>query len=594
MRRFVVWLALALSLSLASGVARAQSTEGFALNRYEPTPAGDRFFAIPGADPAGHALFRAWLVGDYGYQPLVLYEANGEDQVGDIVQNQLYLHLGMSIALWDRLSLSLNMPFALVSEGQSPESGSVAIESPSGAALGDLRFGARVRLLGEARGPLQLALGASLWLPTGDKASFSGDGSVRGLPDLVLSGETKHIAYAVHSGIVLRKQQQFIDGEVGNEVVAGAAIAVLLLDRKLQIGPEIYGQTTLENGFDENNTNAEAILGAKLRFGPFVAGLGAGPGLGKGLGTPTVRALASFAYAPEPEPPAPPPDRDGDGVLDAVDACPDTAGIRSDNKELNGCPDSDKDGIFDKVDACPEVKGVENEDPKKNGCPPDVDGDGVLDKDDACPEVKGVKSDDPEKNGCPPDRDGDGIIDDEDACPDLKGVKSDDPKENGCPPDTDGDGIRDDADACPTEKGKADPDPQKNGCPTLVRVTEKEIVILQQVQFKTGSDVILKASDDLLDQVSAVLREHPEITLIEIQGHTDNRGGAAFNKKLSERRAKSVRKWIIERGQVDGERLEAKGYGMDKPLAENTTEEGRQLNRRVQFAIVNVKRKALE
>lgn len=593
MRGFVVWLAFALALSLAPAAAKAQSSEGFALNRYEPTPAGDRFFAVPGADPAGHALFRAWLVGDYGYQPLVLYEADGEEQVGDIVQDQLYLHLGLSIALWERLSLSLNMPFVLVSDGQSPEADGLVFNSPSGAALGDLRLGARVRLLGEARGPVQLALAGSLWLPTGDTGSFSGDGNVRGLPSMVVSGEGGHVAYAFYSGVVLREQQQFLNGEVGNEVVGGAAIALLLANRKLQIGPEIYGQTTLEDAFEESTTNAEAILGAKLRFGPFVAGLAGGPGLGRGLGTPTLRALASFAYSPEPDPP-PPPDRDGDGVLDAVDACPEAAGIRSENPERHGCPDSDQDGIFDRDDACKDVRGVEHEDPKKNGCPADRDGDGVLDKDDACPEVKGVESEDPEKNGCPPDRDGDGIVDGEDACPDLKGVKSEDPNENGCPPDTDGDGIRDDRDACPTEKGKADPDPQKNGCPTLVRVTDKEIVILQQVQFKTGSDVILKASDDLLDQVSAVLREHPEITLIEIQGHTDNRGGAAFNQKLSERRAKSVRKWLIERGQLDEERLEAKGYGMDKPVAENTTEEGRQLNRRVQFRIVNVKRKALE
>jgi len=170
----------------------------------------------------------------------------------------------------------------------------------------------------------------------------------------------------------------------------------------------------------------------------------------------------------------------------------------------------------------------------------------------------------------------------------VKGVKSDDPEKNGCPPDTDGDGITDDRDACPAEKGKPDPDPNKNGCPTLVRVTAKEIVILQQVQFKTGSDVILKASDELLEQVSAVLREHKEIKRIEVQGHTDNRGSAAYNQKLSDRRAKSVMKWLVTRGEIDADRLEAKGYGMDQPVAENTSEEGRALNRRVQFKIVGV------
>jgi outer membrane protein OmpA-like peptidoglycan-associated protein len=202
--------------------------------------------------------------------------------------------------------------------------------------------------------------------------------------------------------------------------------------------------------------------------------------------------------------------------------------------------------------------------------------------------VPGVRSDDPEKNGCPlppPDRDEDGIPDAEDACPDLRGVKSDDPTQNGCPPDTDGDGIRDDVDACPHEKGKPDPDPTKNGCPT-VHVTEQEIVILEQVQFKTGSAVILPASDDLLTQVATVFAEHTEIKKIEVQGHTDNRGGKQYNMKLSQRRAASVVKWLTTRGHVDRARLTSQGYGFDQPISDNDTPEGRQKNRRVQFKIL--------
>jgi outer membrane protein OmpA-like peptidoglycan-associated protein len=235
------------------------------------------------------------------------------------------------------------------------------------------------------------------------------------------------------------------------------------------------------------------------------------------------------------------------------------------------------------------VPGVKSEDPKQHGCPeekPDTDADGIIDELDACPEAAGEKHEDPKKHGCPPDRDGDGIIDKQDACPDLKGIPSSDPEQNGCPGDTDGDGIRDDKDACPKEKGKADPDPEKNGCPALVRVTEKEIVILQQVQFKTASDVILPASDDLLTQVAEVLREHPELKRVEVQGHTDNRGNANFNQNLSQRRAASVVKWLTTRGGVEASRFESKGYGMSEPIDTNDTEQGRQKNRRVQFKIL--------
>jgi outer membrane protein OmpA-like peptidoglycan-associated protein len=280
-------------------------------------------------------------------------------------------------------------------------------------------------------------------------------------------------------------------------------------------------------------------LGARLRVGDLVMGLGAGPGITRGEGTPTLRVVASVAYAPLPPPPPPPP--------------PPPA-------------------------------------PRKKAPPSDRDKDGIYDKDDACPDEPGIRSDDPEKNGCPPpppDRDGDGILDRDDACPDIKGVKNDDPTLNGCPPDTDGDGIRDDVDACPNEKGKADPDPTKNGCPTSVRVTDNEIIILEQVQFKTGSAVILKASDDLLFQVAVVLAEHPEILKIEVQGHTDNRGGKKYNQKLSEKRAAAVVKWLTKKGNVDAGRLSSHGYGMDEPMTDNDTAENRQKNRRVQFKILD-------
>jgi len=106
------------------------------------------------------------------------------------------------------------------------------------------------------------------------------------------------------------------------------------------------------------------------------------------------------------------------------------------------------------------------------------------------------------------------------------------------------------------------------------------------VQFKTGSAVILPASDELLTQVAAVLNEHPEILKVEVQGHTDSRGGKKYNQRLSEKRSAAVVKWLTKKGNIDASRLTSHGYGMDEPIAENDTPEGRQKNRRVQFKIV--------
>jgi outer membrane protein OmpA-like peptidoglycan-associated protein len=341
-----------------------------------------------------------------------------------------------------------------------------------------------------------------------------------------------------------------------------------LAERKLLLGPELFGSTVVtspEGAFQTANTPLEAIFGAHYLAGDeWRLGAGAGGGLTRGYGSPTFRALLSLEWVPPvekapPPPPEPKPER----------------------------PDRDRDGVYDDEDACADVPGVRTEDPKTNGCPPDRDGDGVIDAEDACPDTPGVKTDDPKTNGCPPDRDKDGIPDAQDACPDAPGPKTDDPKTNGCPPDPDRDkdGIPNELDACPDEPGPADPDPKRNGCPKAF-VQAGQIKILDQVKFKTGSAQILpgKDSQDVLQAVLAVLQKHAEIAKVRVEGHTDNVGTAPFNKKLSEDRAASVAKWLVAHG-VDASRMSSAGFGLERPIADNTTPEGRRENRRVEFHI---------
>lgn len=530
---------VALSVLLAAtALAGDGLAQGFTLDRFQPSPAGDRFFDVQGGDPGGHLAPRLMILGDYAYRPLVLYRNNGDDEVGTVVSSRLLLHLGGSLALWNRLWISASMPLALLTDGKTQTTGTFGVSSPSGAAAGDLRLGLRLRLLGEVDSLANLSIGGYIYVPTGSENKMAGDGSVHVAPSVILAGENSDIAYAVNAGVNIRKKDRlaFVDTELGSEMTFGAGFAFLMSDKTIQLGPELYGTTAMvgKDSFSKATTNMEALLGLRIRLGSLVLGAAAGPGITQGLGTPTFRAVASVAYVPLPEKPLPPPP-----------------------PKPRPPRDRDKDGIADKIDACPDEPGVRTDDPETNGCPPP-----------------------------PPDRDGDGILDRDDACPDLKGVRSDDPTQNGCPPDTDGDGIRDDVDACPNEKGKPNDDPTKNGCPASVRVTEQEIIILEQVQFKTASAVIMKESDDLLTQVANVLGEHPEILRIEVQGHTDNRGGKKYNLKLSERRAAAVVKWLVTRGSVDRSRLSSHGYGMDEPIADNDSPEGRQKNRRVQFKIL--------
>ena len=201
--------------------------------------------------------------------------------------------------------------------------------------------------------------------------------------------------------------------------------------------------------------------------------------------------------------------------------------------------------------------------------------------------MAGVTSSDPAKNGCPADRDGDAIPDSLDACPDVAGVTSSDPAKNGCPSDRDGDAIPDSVDACPDKPGTADPDPTKNGCPTA-KVAAAAIEIGEQVHFELERATILAESETILSLVGNVLKEHPEIEKVSIEGHTDEHGNDRFNLDLSRRRADAVRAWLVAHG-VSASRLSVVGHGKSRPIADNSTDAGREKNRRVEFRIVTRK-----
>ena len=174
------------------------------------------------------------------------------------------------------------------------------------------------------------------------------------------------------------------------------------------------------------------------------------------------------------------------------------------------------------------------------------------------------------------DSDDDGIIDDEDECPTLAGLA----ETQGCP-DTDMDGIMDKFDDCPRLAGVK----ENNGCPEITEET-KEVLkeALQGIEFELGSDVITAASYPILDKVVKVMQEN-EAYLLRISGHTDDQGDDDANLILSHKRASATKNYLIAKG-IETERLDAFGYGETKPVADNTTAEGRAQNRRVEFEIV--------
>ncbi len=169
------------------------------------------------------------------------------------------------------------------------------------------------------------------------------------------------------------------------------------------------------------------------------------------------------------------------------------------------------------------------------------------------------------------DTDGDGVPDDKDACAGTAvGAKVD---ARGCELDSDGDGVVDSKDQCPNTAAGVKVDTK--GCKI------PEVVVLHGVNFASGSDRLLPESLAVLDEVAATLRKYPEM-VVEVAGYTDNTGSRAFNERLSYRRAKAVRSYLITKG-VAPEQLIAKGYGPANPVASNSTPEGRAKNRRVEL-----------
>lgn len=310
-------------------------------------------------------------------------------------------------------------------------------------------------------------------------------------------------------------------------------------------------------------------------------------------------------------------DADKDGVPDDRDQCAATpVGARVDAK---GCEfDADGDGVTDFNDRCPTTPAGAAVD--ASGCESDGDGDGVPDSRDRCPgTLAGTGVDD---QGCEraQDRDRDGVPDSVDRCLDTPaGVPVD---AEGCTrvTDADNDGVADNLDRCPGSSfgaavdamgcaldqsgagtaagagagagaaadaaaggGAAEPgtDTGGTGAGGVRAVAQGDIVVLKGVNFESGSAKLLPESTQVLDSIAADLLDNPDLA-IEVGGHTDNTGSAATNRRLSKQRADVVRAYLIGKG-IPAERLTAVGYGPDRPISSNRTEEGRAANRRVEL-----------
>jgi OmpA-OmpF porin, OOP family len=605
----VGWIC-ALSASTASAQDKNTYT-GFQIERYEPTFAGESTFGVERPWYSSERWFSADFVLDEGHNPAWIGVNRGGGH--GAIDDQFVGHLNLAASFLDRFLFGITFQETLY-EGGSSVNGTAPLQSSrnGGTAFGDPRVSGMLRLFGHSDySPISMHLGAYVWIPRIGNANLlghDGDANARVMPMLVLDGRVaRSFRWSFNFGYYWRDDAKYtnlpaaVQNIVGDEVRVGIELGYTTKNNRFNIGPEIWFQShALNDKFFHKEYTSLEILGSAhyLIADMFRIGVGVGGAAQQDIGTPQVRAMFRFAYAPVRKRAAPTiviVDTDKDGIPDSEDACPGTPGVRTNDPKTNGCPppppDRDHDGVMDADDLCPDEPVGDHPDPKRPGCPAkDSDGDGVYDYEDLCVDTPAGPHPDPAKKGCPAiDSDGDGVFDYEDKCPQVPaGVHPEtDPTKLGCPkPDRDHDTVPDDVDACPDKPGAPSPDPKKNGCPGLVEVRNGVIVIFQPVFFATNKDTILKKSFPVLNAVADALKAEPEIRKIMIEGHTDNKGKASKNMELSDRRARSVMNYMINKG-IASDRLDAQGYGDSKPVADNKTSKGRAANRRVEFHIVD-------
>ncbi|AKH69114.1 outer membrane protein/peptidoglycan-associated (lipo)protein [Spongiibacter sp. IMCC21906] len=173
----------------------------------------------------------------------------------------------------------------------------------------------------------------------------------------------------------------------------------------------------------------------------------------------------------------------------------------------------------------------------------------------------------------PTDSDADGVADGVDQCPNTPaGVAVD---ARGCALDKDGDGVPNYRDKCPNTPAGRQVD--KFGCKFVLKQTES---IKLEINFPLDSDAIPAAYRGELEKVASFMKKFGGVKAV-VEGHADSTGAAAYNKQLSQRRADAVRNALVRDYGIASDRLAAVGYGEERPIASNSTSEGRRANRRV-------------
>ncbi len=551
--------------------------------------------------------------------PLIVYDQMDGERLGSLVARRVAGNLSGAIALWDRFQFGVDIPIILSQSADQNVFGMPG-DSLGSFGFGDARILPKVQLLNSDDHGVHLALIPAFTLPTGGGSDYRGESGLSFAPEMAVSRAMGAVRLSSNIGYRARRNATLVNLDVSDEIFARFAAGYRFASGggpPLELDLILSTATAAAEPFASANQNhLELLAGAVYDFpGPVLGILAGGLGVNEGFGTPDWRVVAGVRLSKHRA-----PDADGDGIWDSADACPVEPEDIDTFEDKDGCPDpdNDKDQVLDVADKAPmepeDHDGFEDDD----GVPdPDNDNDGILDTADACPLKAETKNGFQDDDGCPdeiPDRDGDGLKDNVDQCPEQAEDQDGFEDGNGCPdPDNDKDTVLDEVDRCMNEPGPVEnrgcPDQDRDGdtvvdrldnCPDepgspdnkgckskqLVQLQGTQLELLGKVYFRTDRDALRRRSFKLLRNVAQVIKSHPEIGKIRVEGHTDAVGDDAYNMDLSQRRAEAVVRFLVKEG-VPEDRLIAKGFGKSQPIDSNKSRSGRAKNRRVEFKILD-------
>ena len=588
---------------LTPGIALA---EGGPMNaqRFHPAFVSDSFFSVADSHP-GAPGFGGGAVFNYAASPLQ-YRYDDARMPVQILGFAASLDLGLSWAT-RHVAVAADMPVHIVDGADMDEQ----------FVPGDLRVSALGEIMNRARGGLGLGVYADLALPTGNSEAWVGSGEPEIGGGVAVAWGTS-VVLAGNVGLQATAPSTQLTWGAGASVPVGSGFAAVA---------ELDGDWSFDASDIVGSTPLEWRAGAKAQVTQnLVASAAFGTGLTLGIGAPEYRVTAGVDWSPTRREPTAvlglDRDRDRDGVADGVDLCPDQAEDPNGIADQDGCPDG---GLVPTHLVVTDTEGkklarssIEITSGPQTGrwAVPDGDLTRSLPPGEYTARARAPHYLPEAVTFTIPDAPSHERVIQLEVAP--VGGTLVVTVENGVgqpiaalvtilgegrkfTTGADGVGIE------PASVGSVDLSVwaenyrplrvtatviKDRKTPVKVVLEPSRVVVLadrvdirDKVFFDLDSAVITGVSYRVLDDVAAALENHAELRLLEVQGHTDDVGAEDYNQDLSQRRAEAVRKYLIGQG-VEPDRLVARGYGETKPLQEGSSEEARDVNRRVMFKVL--------